>query len=105
MGASHGIFFRDHLSSLGIDQSVETPIFSDSASTLLAVENTSSLKNALHLVRRTYFMRMAKIEGEITFYRVVGKENPADVLTKYLTAPYFLAAVAYFLGMEVNYNN
>ena len=102
---AHSIFFRDHLVALGIDQSLPTPIFSDSKSTLLTVQNDSSLKRALHTTRRVYFMQEARMQGEVSFFTVPGKVNPADIFTKWVRPPIFLKAVIFFTGMAVEYGS
>jgi hypothetical protein len=89
------IVFRGMCIERGIDQTIPTPIFSDSRSTLLAVRSMSSLKKSLYILRRTLFMIEGHDEG---LYTCKGPDNPADVFTKPVGVQPFTLARAIYLG-------
>eukprot|EP00966_Prymnesium_polylepis_P119407 2759596-Prymnesium_polylepis.1 len=76
------IVFRGMYIERGIDQTIPTPIFSDSRSTLLAVSSMSSLKKSLPILRCTLFMIEGHDEGLWDSYTCKGPDNPAGVFTK-----------------------
>ena len=92
------IVFRGMCIERGIDQTIPTPIFSDSRSTLLAVRSMSSLKKSLYILRRTLFMIEGHDEGLWDFYTCKGPDNPADVFTKPVGVQPFTLARAIYLG-------
>ena len=92
------IVFRGMYIERGIDQTIPTPIFSDSRSTLLAVRSISSLKTSLSILRRTLFMIEGHDEGLWDCYTCKGPDNPADVFTKPVGVQPFTLARAIYLG-------
>ena len=45
------------------------------------------------------------MQGEVSFFTVPGKVNPADIFTKWVRPPIFLKAVIFFTGMAVEYGS
>lgn len=90
--------YRGIFTECGIDQSIPTPIYTDSRSTILAARSLGSLKKSLYILRRVLFMLEGHDEGEFEFYSCKGEENPADVFTKIVQYAAFLAARNIYMG-------
>ena len=53
---------------------------------------------AKHILRHYHALMQKVRAGEIDLKHIPGKENPADMLTKWLPADKFFASVAYLTG-------
>ena len=84
-GCAQSIPYRGILREMGLDISIATPIFSGSRSTRLISISAAALKQSIYLARRVFLMREGIAEGEYHFLTVLGKNNPADGLTNYVT--------------------
>jgi hypothetical protein len=94
-GCAQSIPYRRILREMGLNMSIATPIFSDSRSTRLIAISAAALKQSIYLARRVLFMREGISEGEYHFLTVLGKKNPVDGLTKYITLIAFVRSRKY----------
>ena len=73
-------------------------MFTDSGSTRDVSDSEAALKRSTHIRRRINVMLQAVNNRVLQFYRVKGQRNPADVLTKYVLKPAFLAFRKFTMG-------
>ena len=90
---------RGILTELGIAQLYPTPLFIDSASTVLCAESRLALKRSMHLMRRAKYLQES-VEEEVTKpISIGGTLNFADPFTKaILVIKDFLAHKRYYMG-------
>jgi hypothetical protein len=73
-------------------------MFTDSGSTRDVTDSEAALKRSSHIRRRVNVILQAVHNGILKFYRVKGLRNPADVLTKWVPKPAFLAFRKFVMG-------
>ena len=89
---------KERLESLGYPQPHPTPCYSDSDSTRKVAQDEAALKRSAYLRRRIAYMLQATFERIVAFYRVPGKVNMADPLTKHVLKPIFIAFRRFIIG-------
>ena len=92
-------YVRGSLQEKGWPQVHPAAVYSDSGSTIAVAESVNRLARSLHLARRVYFMREAKIHALATFLKVLGTINYADPLTKVVDKRVFRAAAVAWLNL------
>lgn len=92
------VISKERLESLGYPQPFPTPIFADSDSTRKVGSDSAALKRSAYLRRHISFMLQAAYERIVAFFRVKGRDNPADVLTKYVPKAAFFAFRRFIAG-------
>ena len=89
---------KDRAHSLGFTQLYPTPMFTDSGSTRDVSDSEAALKRSAHIRRRINVMLQAVLNGVLQFFRVKGKRNPADLLTKWASPREFFAYRKFTMG-------
>ena len=87
--AKEAIWLRRLLASLGLRQSVPTPIFCDNQSAIRLVKNPEFHKRTKHIERKYYFSREKFEKGDIDVKYVSTKSQLADIFTKGLPKDQF----------------
>ena len=82
--ANHVVPARGLLQELRVPQEYGTPVYCDSATTLLVASDSKSVKKTSWLFRKVYALREAVVHDEIQPCKVNEAYNLADIFTKYV---------------------
>ena len=94
------IHHRYLLEELGCHQPRPTAVGCDNSAVVSQVREADSMKRSLYLRRRIKFVSMAEDDGLIRVYKVAGKLNLADILTKVLSPTPFARLRHALLGLD-----
>lgn len=83
--AKEMIWLKNFLKELGKEQDVP-PLFSDSQSAICLAKNPVFHSRCKHIQMKYHFIRELINDEELSLLKILGSENPADMLTKTATA-------------------
>ena len=93
---SEGIVYgREIAHSLGIELGGATRCATDNSSNLQVSSGTGAANRTRHCVRRFLVFRQRVMEGLVSLEHVKDENNPADFLTKWMSAKKFKLSLAY----------
>ena len=79
------IWLKNFLKELGKEQE-DSPLFSDSQSAISLAKNPVFHSRCKHIQLKYHFIRDLINDGDLSLLKILGSENPADMLTKTVTA-------------------
>ena len=82
--AKEMIWLKNFLKELGKEQDI-SPLFSDSQSAIGLAKNPVFHSRCKHVQLKYHFIRELINEGDLSLLKILGSENPADMLTKSVT--------------------
>jgi hypothetical protein len=83
--AKEMIWLKNFLKELGNEQDV-SKLFSDSQSAICLAKNPVFHSRCKHIQLKYHFIRELINDGDLSLLKILGSENPADMLTKTVTA-------------------
>ena len=81
--------FREFMTEFGCPQKRASPVYCDSAGTILKTSSGKSDKRSLYMRKRTTFVKYAQFNAEVALLKVRTDDNRADILTKILQATHY----------------
>ena len=82
--AKEMIWLKNFLNELGKEQD-DAPMFSDSQSAISLAKNPVFHSRCKHIQLRYHFIRELINDEDLSLLKILGSENPADMLTKAVT--------------------
>ncbi|KAG7340208.1 hypothetical protein IV203_023751 [Nitzschia inconspicua] len=86
MGASFVRKVYNELLGYNSDRPLTIPLGIDSQSAMDTANSHKETSRTRHIARRYHYVRFAQMNSETTLFKVDGTRNPADSMTKALTA-------------------
>ena len=78
------IWLKNFLNELGKEKD-DAPMFSDSQSSISLAKNPVFHSRCKHIQLRYHFIKELINDGDLSLLKILGSENPADMLTKDVT--------------------